>query len=146
MRQARAKFEESMIDLVQIGTKYSNGNLHNFVANVPRMIELLKSEFNAQLLRENTVEDLWIQIVERLYAQLDFEQGHLAGYGCLSADRMQYFLLTLLLNEIRPENWQRIPEIVQKQTASLLQNMCQMGGVVTLRDFKTYLLLEGVRS
>ena len=60
LMQARAKFEESMIDLVQIGTKYSNGNLHSFVANVPRMIELLKSEFNQQLLAEKTVEDLWI--------------------------------------------------------------------------------------
>ena len=88
MINARAKFEESMIDLVQIGTKYSNGNLHHFVANVPRMIELLKSELNGQMIRENMVDDLWIQIVERLYAQLDFEQGHLAGYGCLSADRM----------------------------------------------------------
>ena len=92
------------------------------------------------------VDDLWIQIVERLYAQLDFEQGHLAGYGSLTADRMQLFLLTLLLNEIKVDNWQRIPEIVQKQTGSLLNNMRQMGGVVTLRDFKTYLLLEGVRS
>ena len=49
-----------MIDLIQIGTKYSNGNLDNFIANVPRMIELLKSEFNAQLVREKIVDDLWV--------------------------------------------------------------------------------------
>ena len=78
------------------------------------MIEILRSEFNAQLVKEKIVDELWVQIVERLYAQLDFEQGHLAGCGSLSADRMQYFLLTLLLNEIKPENWSRIPEIVQK--------------------------------
>ena len=143
---SRSRFDESMIDLIQIGTKYSNGNLDSFIGNVPRMIELLKSEFNAQLVREKIVDDLWVQIVERLYAQLDFEQGHLAGCGSLSADRMQFFLLTLLLNEIKADNWARIPEVVQKQTWSLMTNMRQMGGLVTLRDFKTYLLLEGVRS
>ena len=37
------------------------------------MIELLRSEFNAQLVKEKIVDDLWIQIVERLYAQLDYE-------------------------------------------------------------------------
>ena len=40
----------------------------------------------------------------------------------------------------------RIPEIVQKQSWSLLTNMRHMSGFVTLHDFKTYLLLEGVRS
>ena len=51
-----------------------------------------------------------------------------------------------MLNEIKADNWARIPEVVQKQTWSLMTNMRQMGGLVTLRDFKTYLLLEGVRS
>ena len=59
---------------------------------------------------------------------------------------MQFFLLTLLLNEITSENWVRIPEIVQKQTWALMTNMRHLGGIVTLRDFKTYLLSEGVRS
>ena len=56
----RGKFEESLIDLVQIGTKYNNGNLDQFVGNVPRMIELLKSEFNGQLVSEGIVDDLWV--------------------------------------------------------------------------------------
>jgi len=89
---------------------------------------------------------LWLQIVERLFAQLDFEQSTLAGCGTLSADRMQFFMLTLLLNEIKPDNWTRIPEIVSKQTWSLMTNMRHTGGAVTLRDLKTYLLLEGVHS
>ena len=145
-RVQSAHFEESLIDLVQIGMKYSGGSLSQFVAGVPRMTELLRSEFNAQLVKEGVISELWVQIVERLYAQLDYEQGHLAGCGSLTADRMQYFLLTLLLNEIRPDNWMHIPEIVQKQSWSLLTNMRHVCGLVTLRDFKTYLLLEGVRS
>ena len=46
--------------MVQIGTKYNNGNLDQFVGNVPRMIELLKSEFNGQLVSEGIVDDLWV--------------------------------------------------------------------------------------
>ena len=68
--------------------KYSGGSLAQFLEGVPRMIELLRSEFNAQLVKEKIVDELWIQVVERLYAQLDYEQGHLAGCGSLSADRM----------------------------------------------------------
>ena len=60
MLAQRGKFEESLIDLVQIGTKYNNGNLDQFVSNVPRMIELLKSEFNGQLVSEGIVDDLWV--------------------------------------------------------------------------------------
>lgn len=38
----------------------------------------------------------------------------MAGNGSLTGDKMQFLLLTLLLNEIKAENWTRIPEIVQK--------------------------------
>ena len=101
-----------MIDLLQIGIKYNQGSLDQLLGAVPRMTDLLRSEFNMSLVKEKIVDELWLQIVERLYAQLNFEQGHFAGCGSLSADRMQYFLLTLLLNEIKAENWSRIPEIV----------------------------------
>ena len=57
-----------MMDLLQIGMKYSSGNLDQFIEGVPRMIELLSSEFNAQLVKEKIVDGIWIQIVERLYA------------------------------------------------------------------------------
>lgn len=68
MKQQRVQFEENLIDLLQIGTKYSNGNLDQFISELPRMLELLKSEFNTQLVSEKIVDDLWIQVVERLYA------------------------------------------------------------------------------
>ena len=45
---------------MKIGTKYSNGNLDIFIGDLPRMIELLKSEFNGQLIKENLVDDLWL--------------------------------------------------------------------------------------
>ena len=59
---------------------------------------------------------------------------------------MQFFLFALLLNEINDENWSKMPEIVMKQTQTLLRNIGHRSGKITLRDFKVYLLAEGVRN
>ena len=80
------------------------------------MIDLLRGEFNSELIEGNIVTYMWIQIVEKLYSQLDFEQLELSGFGCLSQDRLQFFLFALLINEITDENRDKIPEIVMKQT------------------------------
>ena len=50
------------------------------------------------------------------------------------------------MNEINDENWKKLPDIVMKQTQALLRNISQGGSRATLRDFKLYLLQEGVRS
>ena len=57
-----------MIDLLQIGIKYNQGSLDQFLGAIPRMTDLLRSEFNTELVKEKIVDELWLQIVERLYA------------------------------------------------------------------------------
>lgn len=44
------------------------------------------------------------------------------GLGVVSYDRMQYFLLALLLKEIKPDSL-NMPEIISKQTKVLMQHM-----------------------
>ena len=90
---------------MQLGLKYADGNVSQFLTNLPRMIDLLREEFNRELLDQNIVSYMWIQIVEKLYCELDFEQTDFSGLGCLSQDRLQFFLFALLLNEINDENW-----------------------------------------
>ena len=48
------------------------------------MIDLLRDELNRELLEESTVSYMWIQIVEKLYSELDFEQADFSGLGSLS--------------------------------------------------------------
>ena len=79
--------------------------MNQFAANLPRMIDLLREELNRELLEGNVVSYMWIQIVEKLYSELDFEQADYSGLGSVSQDRMQFFLFALLLNEINDENW-----------------------------------------
>ena len=88
--------------------------MSTFLCNLPRMIDLLREEFNRDLLENNIVSYIWVQIVEKMYAELDFEQASYSGHGCLGQDRLQFFLFALLLNEINEENWQKIPDIVMK--------------------------------
>jgi len=57
-----------MIDLLQIGIKYNQGSLDQLLGAIPRMTDLLRSEFNTELVKEKIVDELWLQIVERLYA------------------------------------------------------------------------------
>ena len=44
------------------------------------------------------------------------------GLGVISYDRMQFFLLALLLKEIKPDA-QKMPEIISKQTKVLMEHM-----------------------
>jgi len=55
------------------------------------------------------------------------------GRGCLDADRMQYFLLALLMNEIKNENLNQMPDLIRKQTKALMDHMFHFSGHITSR-------------
>jgi hypothetical protein len=56
--------------------------------------------------------------------------------GVVSYDRLQYFLLALLLKEIKPET-QNMPEVVSKQTRKIIEHM--KGDFINQRMFREYL-------
>jgi hypothetical protein len=78
---------------------------------LPKMIDLFRQDFNSILQKVPNlgndsqgiviapVAESWILEVEGLFDLLDEEKR-----GCLDSDRMQFFLIALLLNEIKDEN------------------------------------------
>eukprot|EP00347_Sterkiella_histriomuscorum_P024308 403331582 len=124
----------------------------NLDITLPKMLELLNSELNTQLLSSKClgidsvgkqiqpVSQIWIEEVEGLFQLLDDEQC-----GCLCSDRIQYFLMALLLNEIKSHNREDMIILVQKQTDAIMEHMFHTFGYVSLRNFKQYLLIQRLR-
>ena len=61
--------------------------------------------------------------------------------GSLNADRVQYFLMALLLNEINDKNKKDMPQLIRKQTKTIMEHMLESNGIITCRNFKQYLLI-----
>lgn len=53
---------------------------------------------------------------------LDFEMDSFKGMGVLSYDRMQFFLLALLLKEVGQDAL-GMPEVISKQTKMLMDHL-----------------------
>ena len=56
-----------------------------------------------------SVTESWISEVDSLYNLMDEEEK-----GSLDADRIQFFLMALLLNEINEGNKKEMPELIRK--------------------------------
>lgn len=81
---------------------------------VQRMLEVLHAEFNHLLTATPalgvdaqgepiaSVSHQWVLLAESLFGDLFESEG--GASGVLDPERLQYFLMALLLNEIRPEN------------------------------------------
>lgn len=54
--------------------------------------------------------------------------------------------MALLLNEIKDDNKEDMLILVQKQTFSIMEHMFQTFGVIALRNFKQYLLVQKLRN
>jgi len=77
-------------------------------AYLPRMISLLREELNTLLVKVSplgtdtggkpilSVSQTWIKEIDVIYSILDEE-----GKGSLDGDRIQFFLLSLILNELK---------------------------------------------
>ena len=91
----------------------------------------------------NTIEPVsleWVSEVERLYEAIDEEKR-----GAIEGDRVQFFLMALLLTEIKDHNKQDMILLVQKQTASIMDHMFHCRGFITMRSFKQYLMIQRLR-
>ena len=64
------------------------------------------------------------------------------GLGVVSYDRMQYFLLALLLKEVG-QDMISMPEVITKQTKMLMDHLG--GPFVNQRMFREYLLSQGLK-
>lgn len=85
------------------------------------MVHLLRDEFNnmicnTQILGIDSlgnsigpVSEGWVQEVEQLYSILDDERR-----GAIDGDRIQFFLMALLLNEIKDNNKDDMIVLIQK--------------------------------
>jgi hypothetical protein len=128
---------------------------------VQRMLEVLHAEFNhllstmavigvdAQGEGIASVSHQWVLLAESLFADLFEHEGGSAA-GVLDPERLQYFLMALLLNEIRPENKAQMPLLIAKQTSVMLSHMLgqSCAGLacgVSVRQFKQYLLMQRLR-
>ena len=40
---------------MELGLKYADGNVKQFIASIPRMVDLLREEFNRELIEDNIV-------------------------------------------------------------------------------------------
>jgi hypothetical protein len=90
---------------------------------IPQMVQVFQDEFNLMLSNvpilgfdsQNehiiTCSKIWINEADSLFDLLDQEKK-----GSLETDRIQFFLFALLLNEIKPDNYKDIPELIRKQT------------------------------
>lgn len=100
------------------------------------MVELVQREFNRQImsagarLGTDTNGEIigpvtldWVQEAEGLFASLQ-ESGN--TYGVIQAESLQYFLLSLLLNEINFNNKDTMPLLISKQTQTMLFHMLQI--------------------
>lgn len=86
------------------------------------------------------MSDSWIKEADSLFALLDEEEK-----GSIDSDRIQFFLMALLLNEINDTNKKEMPELIRKQTKAIMEHMGSTNGIVTLRNFKSYLLIQRLR-
>ncbi|CDW89710.1 UNKNOWN [Stylonychia lemnae] len=126
-------------------------------SHLPKMLDILTTEFNQIIKTQNYFNQItlgldsveqpiplinqeWIDEVEKLYAILDDECR-----GSIDSDRIQYFLMALLLNEIKSFNRDDMILLVQKQTAAIMEHMYESNGVINLRNFKQYLLIQRLR-
>ena len=99
-------------------------------AYLPRMISLLREELNKLLMKASplgtdnsgkpimNVPQSWIKEIDIIYNILDEE-----GKGSLDGDRIQFFLLSLILNELKEENRSEMPGLIRKQTATIMEHM-----------------------
>lgn len=91
------------VSVLSVGLKFLT--LQDFLSYLPRMNNLLKDELNREIIEQKLCEDaLWVEIADRLFSMLEPVPNQ-TSYGCLTIDRLQYFLLALLLNEIREDKW-----------------------------------------
>lgn len=128
---------------------------------VLRMLDTLHSEFNHLLITSTkyigydtqnegitAVTPQWVILAESLFNDM-VEQDFCNASGSLDGERLQYFLMALLLNEMRPENREQMPYLIAKQTAAMLQHFHQsqhgVSSCISQRNFKQYLLVQRLR-
>lgn len=65
----------------------------------------------------------WNQATERLFKYFDFNTESNKGLGVVGYDRMQYFLLALLLTDMNDEDLSKMPAVIARQTRMLMDHM-----------------------
>ena len=113
----------ALINVKSYYTPNEYGYLLSLAQNhqVHDMIVLLQSQFNRSLCSAKEVgsdaqgkviagiSEKWIEEVEELFTNIDTE-----GRGCVDAERVQFFLMALLMNEIKTVNKDEMVLLIQK--------------------------------
>jgi len=119
------------------------------------MTELLSKELNCMLtdkdlcyLGEDTQGDPIEHPDQDLLMLIDQIYEVLGGSveGGLTAEQMQSFLISLILQEITPEKLDYLPDLIRRQTGQLMNHMQHSGGICTARNFKKYFLTQRLRN
>lgn len=105
--------------------------LIGIVEKLECMLEIISQQFSSQLYSTFGVSEEWDVQAEILFGRLDVDKK-----GHLEAENVQFFTAALMLPEVKTLE----PIMLRKHTLETLKEMNHTSGLVTLKNFKSYLI------
>jgi hypothetical protein len=105
--------------------------LIGIVERLECMLEIISQQFSSQLCSTFGVSEEWDVQAEILFNRLDVDKK-----GHLEAENVQFFTAALMLPEVKTLE----PIMLRKHTLETLKEMNHTSGLVTLKNFKSYLI------
>lgn len=89
-------------------------------------------------------ESNWSVTTEKLFKMFDFNIESYKGLGTVNYDRMQYFLLAILITDMADDDLKKMPAVIARQTRMLMDHMG--GPIVNQRMFREYLISKDLTN